>query len=221
MGAGGKKKLQAEALLTPWQGETRAGIPPTAGSAQVPVRVLAAALVLLMAACSPTTKSGTASGTKENEVPAPAFPIQTDSTHYVLQPDPFGHVTTIIATFTAPKDTTVHIIHCNGAISWGLQRLEDGHWVDAWVATTNGCLSPPFVVTAGGVRTDTLGLISRSDVPLTGSIQHHVGPGTYRVVWYNVVTSFDLEARHFGPELSLEHRVSGPITIEVAAAEAR
>ena len=40
--------------------------------------------------------------------------------------------------------------------------------------------------------------------------------GTYRVVWTGVLTAFDPKARGgWGPELPLEQRVSGPITIEV------
>jgi hypothetical protein len=34
-------------------------------------------------------------------------------------------------------------------------------------------------------------------------------------VWTGVLTSFDADARGFGPELPLEQRVSAPITIEV------
>ena len=182
----------------------------TAGRLCAATWVLAAAMVLLTA-CAPRTKSGST----EAEAPQPVSPIQTDRDHYVLEPHPFGHVAMIAATFTAPKDTTVYVLHCNGAISWGLQRLEGGRWRDAWMAETNGCLSSPFVVPGGGTRSDTLGVISRRDVPLSGPVQQFVEPGTYRVVWYGVLTAFDLDARPFGPELSLERRVSGPITIEL------
>ncbi len=192
---------------------TSARPPATARPGRFLGRVLASGLILLvMAACTAKPESGSPASAP----PEPVVPIRTDRDRYVLRPQPFGHVATIVATFTAPRDTTVYILHCNGAISWGLQRLEGGQWTDAWAATTNGCLSPPFVVPGGDVRTDTLGLVSRNDVPLSGSIQHHVEPGTYRVVWYNVLTSFDPEARPLGPELSLEQRVSGPITIEQA-----
>lgn len=146
----------------------------------------------------------------------PPAPIRTDRDRYLLRPGRFGHETTIVVRFTAPRDTTVHILHCNGAISWGLQRLEEGRWANAWVATTNGCLSAPLVVPAGGVYADTLSAVSRTDVPRPGPIQEEIQPGTYRVVLYQVLTSFDPWARPMGDELSLERRVSGPITIERA-----
>src|SRR5678816_4109796 len=70
----------------------------------------------------------------------------TDAAHYTLRDGPYGREARIIARFTAPPETTVYILHCNGAIGWGLQRLDGDHWVDAWGAMTNGCLSPPKTV---------------------------------------------------------------------------
>lgn len=145
------------------------------------------------------------------------LPITTDRTEYVLTPASPGRQATIVATFRAPRDRTVHIVHCNGAISWGLQRLEAGRWVDVWVAETNGCLSAPIVVRAGKSFVDTLTLVSRDDVPAgSGRVRHRIEPGIHRMIWYGVLTSFDRNApagRPPGPELPSEARVSGPITI--------
>jgi hypothetical protein len=44
---------------------------------------------------------------------------------------------------------------------------------------------------------------------------HPIRSGTYRAAWFSVLTSFDAQARPFGPDLPLEQRVSAPITIEV------
>ncbi len=164
-------------------------------------------LAVLTFACAP----------RPTPAPPPAAAITTDLTRYVLRPAVYGHVASIVARFTAPADTAVFILHCNGAISWGLQRLVDGRWENAWVATTNGCLSAPIQVTGGGTYADTLELISRTDMPPNpGTVQAEVPPGTYRVVWFGVLTAFDLDARPFGDELGLEHRVSAPIVIERA-----
>ena len=168
-------------------------------------------VALVLGACSPDRERPTPDAT-----PAPEAAIRTDAERYVLRPGPFGGEATIVATFTAPAETTVHILHCNGAISWGLQRLEGGHWTNAWGAETNGCFSPPFVVGGGAVRTDTLTIVSRKGIPTPGPVRHDVPPGTYRVVWHNVLTSVDPGARPPGPELALENRVSAPITIERA-----
>jgi hypothetical protein len=138
--------------------------------------------------------------------------IETDRTMYELLPGRVGREARIFARFRASRN--VFLTHCNGAIPWGLQRLVEGRWVDAWGAETNGCLSTPIALRAGEVRVDTLFLVSRDDVPRgRGTVQARVVPGTYRVAWYGVLTAFDPEARPFGPELPVEERVSGPITI--------
>jgi hypothetical protein len=155
------------------------------------------------------------------EPPAPGdarAPLVTDARRYVLRPGRVGAEATVIAMFRAPADRAVHVLHCNGAISWGLQKKVGGRWVDAWVAETNGCLSPPMVVPAGGDLVDTLTLVSRDDVPApaTGTVRHAIEPGTYRLAWHNVLTSFDPRARPMGPDLPIGQRVSNPITIERA-----
>ena len=170
-------------------------------------RIALALLALLSSSCTPRTTPPSPHGA----------PIRTDSERYVLRPGQFGNQATIIATFSAPRDTAVHILHCNGAISWGLQQLVEDHWTDAWVAATNACLSPPIVVPAGGAHTDTLTIVPQGGAVLNpGEGDEGIVPGTYRVVWYHVLTSFDPNARPFGNELSLEQRVSDPIVIEPA-----
>jgi hypothetical protein len=140
--------------------------------------------------------------------------IKTDAERYVMRPGPYGDEATIVAMFTAPPDTTVQILNCNGAISWGIQRRVEGRWEDAWAAVTNQCLSPPIVLAPRGVWVDTLTLAASAGGFPSG--EREIAPGTYRVVWYNVLTAFDPEARPFGPELALANRVSRPITIERA-----
>ena len=90
-------------------------------------------------------------------------------------------------------------------------RVGEG-WEGAWVAVTNQCLSPPIILAPRGVWVDTLTL--SADAGGFPSGERDIAPGTYRVVWYNVLTSFDPEARPFGPELALTNRVSRPIAIE-------
>lgn len=143
--------------------------------------------------------------------------ITTDRADYALELGHVGKVATIVATFRAPADTPVYIVHCNGAISWGLQKQVAGRWVDAWIVETNACLSPPIVLRGGEARTDTLTLVSRDDVPPgEGTVRHKVEPGIYRMIWYGVLTSFDAKAppsRPLGPDLPVDARISGPIAI--------
>lgn len=161
----------------------------------------------------PFAQMPAASGVAPNSGPA----IVTDRRDYTLVRGPLGKEARIVASFRAPTDKTVYIVHCNGAISWGIQKQVAGRWVDAWAAETNGCLSSPIVLRAGQVHTDTLTLVSRDDVPPGhGTVRHKVEPGMYRMIWYGVLTSFDGNARPgrpLGADLPAEARVSGPIRV--------
>lgn len=142
-------------------------------------------------------------------------PVRTDRSSYVLTNGLQGPEATIVATLRAPADRAIYIVNCNGASSVGLQRKVDEEWVHAWVISMNACLSPPIVVPPGGEHTARIYVHERSGgvmVPQRGDM---IESGTYRVLWSGVLTSFDANARGFGPELPLEQRVSAPITIEV------
>ena len=143
--------------------------------------------------------------------PAPVGPgLTTDRTRYAMVPGPYGPQATIITTFRAPADTTAWILHCNGAIAWGLQRLVGQTWRDAWVAMTNECLSPAILVAGDSAFVDTLVFTPSAGAMIDSA---GLGPGPHRLVLYNVLTSFAAGKRPFGPDLPLERRVSAPITL--------
>lgn len=144
----------------------------------------------------------------------PASPLRTDSSRYAFRHGFHGPELTIVSTLQAPKDRTLYVTNCNGAMSNGLQRRVDGQWVMAWGAATNACLSEPIVIPAGGQRTEPITLR-----PGAGAVIHPeddsqlIAPGTYRVVWHGVYTTYDANARPFGNELPLGQRASAPILI--------
>lgn len=146
---------------------------------------------------------------------APAAPIRTDRSSYVLTNGPRGPEATIVATLRAPADRAVYIVNCNGASSTTLQRKTGETWEYAWAIAMNACLSPPIVVPPGGEHTARIYLHEHSGGVITPRGARMIESGTYRVVWTGVLTAFDPNARGFGPELPLEQRVSAPITIEV------
>jgi hypothetical protein len=127
---------------------------------------------------------------------------------------PYGPETTILATFTAPPDRAVFLTNCNGAVPIGLQRRVGERWVNAWVAEINGCMSAPIAVPPGTQHTTKMTVVSRSFEPRSAG--QRIEPGTYRVVWFGALSSFDPGARPHGEELPLEERVSAPIRIDVA-----
>ncbi len=186
---------------------TRGTVPRKHAPGQVDATLALATLLglLVVAGCAPTVERP-----QTPPKPSPSVGLATDSLRYVLTPGPYGPETRIVATFRAPADTTAWILHCNGAIAWGLQRQVEGAWRDAWVAMTNSCLSPAFVVRGDSAFVDTLVF-----TPSAGAVIDSAGfgPGTYRVAMYDVLTSFDPEARPFGPDLPIERRVSAPITL--------
>jgi hypothetical protein len=155
----------------------------------------------------------------EKSVTAPAAPIRTDRSHYVLTNGPRGREATIVSTFRAPDAHPVYIVNCNGALSASLQRKVGDEWVYAWTVAMNACLSPPLVVPAGGEQTSSIHLHENAGgVPYPRGAKM-IESGTYRVIWTGVLTSFDADERGFGPELPLEQRISEPITIEVPPAD--
>jgi len=158
-------------------------------------------VVLGVAGCAPRPERASA---------AAPVGVTTDRSRYELTAGPYGPETRIIATFRAPPDTTAWILHCNGAIAWGLQRMKQGTWQDAWVAMTNQCLSPAIVVRGDSSFVDTLVFTQSAGAVIDAPI----GAGAYRVVFYNVLTSFDPARRPFGPELPIERRVSEPIALD-------
>ncbi len=146
---------------------------------------------------------------QQQSAPPPAVetaPVTTDRARYELRPGPYGPQTTIVTTFTAPADKPVYLLNCNGALSVGMQRREGNTWARGWIAEINACHSQPILVPAGKTHTATMTPVDRSHMP--------VPPGTYRAIWYGVLTSYDSDEHRAGDELPLEQRVSAPFTIE-------
>jgi hypothetical protein len=171
-------------------------------------------LVLLLACTAPEQ---TPRPTAIQPIPKPPdAAIKTDQSRYAFRYGWYGPEVVIVTTFQ-PKDQTAYVINCNGAISTGLQRLVDGVWVHAWGAATNACLSQPIVIAPGEQHTDTITI-----VPGAGAViyprdrRELIEPGTYRAIWNNVLTSFDINARPFGEDMPVEKRVSAPFAIDPA-----
>ena len=188
------------------------------------IRVIRFALILMLvlAACTrrvETPSAGTAAPAKTpapvRTESAPAAPVRTDRSSYVLTNGPQGPEATIVATLRAPADRAVYLLNCNGATGTNLQRKVGDGWVDAWAIMMNSCLSPAIVVPPNGEHTARIYLHEHSGGVMYPQRARMIESGTYRVVWTGVLASFDPNARGFGPELPLEQRVSAPITIQV------
>lgn len=145
----------------------------------------------------------------------PAAAIATDRSRYVMQAGPFGPEVTIRTTFRAPADRDVYLLHCNGALSVGVQQKVGSEWRNAWIAETNGCFSAPILVPAGGEHQTPMTVLSRAEAPDPAQrTETRIESGTYRAVWFGVVTSFEPRDPSKTVELPLGQRVSAPFTIE-------
>ena len=78
----------------------------------------------------------------------------------------------------------------------------------------NGCSSGPIEIPTEGERTESMTVASRAQAAdesrRTGTL---IETGTYRAVWYGVLTTFDPKTSR-GDELPLEQRVSAPFEID-------
>ncbi|HEX8255488.1 MAG TPA: hypothetical protein VF846_20275 [Thermoanaerobaculia bacterium] len=169
------------------------------------------ALLLTLAGCAEPARHEP----KAQPAPAaPAAPIVTDRTRYLFTDGQFGREVTIISTLTAPPDRDIYLVNCNGAFTTGLQRQVAGKWENAWVASTNACFSQPIKVVAGARHTGTLIIRRGSGAVVNGrATDEALPPGTYRVIWHNVLTSYDPNDLTSRNELPIEQRVSAPIVL--------
>lgn len=173
-----------------------------------------ALLAILLVAC---TEAPPPAATKKPAPPPPKppeGPVRTDSARYVFRYGFFGPEITIVTTMHA-KDKALYVTNCNGAMSNGLERRVGDAWVAAWGAVTNSCLSEPIVIPAGGQRTEPIVLRPGAGAVIyPREARQLIEPGTYRVVWHGVYTSYDPNARPFGDEVPLEQRASAPFVVE-------
>jgi hypothetical protein len=131
--------------------------------------------------------------------------IRTNHDRYTLTTHDGLLTASIIAELTNRTAATIFILNCNGAVPWSLQQLQADTWSTAWTAEMDACLSDPIALRPGAVLTDTL--------TLTLNSASRLNPGTYRILWHGVLTSFSRDARPFGAEVPLQHRVSNPFQI--------
>jgi hypothetical protein len=143
-------------------------------------------------------------------------PVRTDRSSYTFHEGPNGPETTIVTTLMAPADRPLYLDNCNGTSPIGLQRLVGDQWVNAWVIGMNACYSEPIVLPAGKSRTGIITARWSGDAERAlPASEWIVEAGTYRAVWYAVLSGVDRSVRPWkGENLPLEQRASAPFRIE-------
>ena len=140
--------------------------------------------------------------------------MRTDATAYQLRSHPAGVATRIVYSYTNSSGAPIYLVNCNGDVSPSIQRERDGKWENAWGPGTNACLSPPVVISSGETYRDTFDMIvSRDDGAFHGEITSADNRRRYRLIWHQALSSFDVNARPFGPDLPIEQRTSNPFTL--------
>ena len=180
-----------------------------------PRRFLVSALLLVATACSRPDAPPADAPAAADEGPTP--PIRTDTTVFALTRDSLGWSAELPLAFLNVTADTLYAINCNGALTLAVERREGAAWTTFWAPMTNACLSPPVTIAPGAV----LAL----DYAVWGAPPNtNVGPafadttfaGTYRLVWWNLVSRYDTDRPQFGDTVAVADRVSNEFTWEVA-----
>jgi hypothetical protein len=161
-----------------------------------------AACLISLAGCDSTSVTSPA---PEAQDPS----IVTDQLSYRLTPEGEWLAVTIPATFTNRTGAAVYLLNCNGGFDKTLERWNGSVWVTAWEGGSGDCLSDPIVIGPGESLSRQLHVLGAA--PGSNSYpQFDVAnpSGAYRLVWYDLLSSFQRDASPYGPPISLEFRVS-------------
>ena len=116
--------------------------------------------------------------------------------------------------FTNDARRPVCVVNCNGLAPPGLEKRVEGEWVRAWGADVPSCLSDPIIIHGGSTFADTLRVVGAHPAnPNRASFHVAELAGLYRLVWENVLWTYDAESYPFGESLSLPARTSNAFTL--------
>jgi hypothetical protein len=143
-------------------------------------------------------------------------PAVTDSLSYTLVRGDHGFSTTISFVYTNPLPHRVYVTNCRGGTSLSLEKWDGERWTEAWSPAILSCLSPPIVIEPGGEYTGGIwvfaGFPSNNFHPKFGV---EPIPGIYRIVWHEMLSSFDSNRYPFGKRISLNARVSNAFELRM------
>lgn len=179
-------------------------------------------LVLLLSACSHGLVDLRADDGRAQADPTISFrdaaAFQTDSLSYTLVSAAHGLEGKIAFVFTNPTSAPVYIVNCRGATALRLEKRSGDRWVPAWSPVIPLCLSPPIVVQPGQQYAGVVHVFGGH--PSTNMHPQFVVdpvPGVYRIVWTDVLRTYNDRGNPFGEPLPLEQRVSNRFQLRVAS----
>lgn len=170
--------------------------------------VLVSVLLVGLSACKGAV-DGPGAETSDVVVQDSASAFRTDALAYTLRATSAGLEGEIPFVFTNPTEGPVYIVNCNGSTSLQLEKLVEGNWVEAWSPAIPQCLSTPIVVQPGEEYRDTVRVFGgRPSTNVYPKFDVAEIPGVYRLVWSDVLRSYDDRSYPFGEALPAEQRTS-------------
>ena len=166
--------------------------------------LLVAAATLSGAACESVTVLDT----------APA-PIETDKMEYEAQIEDGSVEIDIPHTFKNETDAAVFVVNCHNSFAIKLQKRVGNTWVDAVGIIIPECLSPAIEIESNATFEHTL--MVRAGLP-SSDIQPRFEvdelEGIYRIVWIDVLETYDPDSFPFGKQIPVAMRVSNEFLIQ-------
>jgi hypothetical protein len=140
--------------------------------------------------------------------------FRTDSAAYTLVSTPMGLEARVAYVFTNPTDGPAHFVNCRGQTGLRLEKAVGGGWVRAWSPALLACLSPPIVVGPGERYEGVVHVLAPDPAGnVYPKFEVDEVPGTYRIVWEQVLRSYDDRQHPFGEPLPLPLRISNPFEL--------
>jgi hypothetical protein len=144
--------------------------------------------------------------------------FQTDSLSYTLVSTHLALEGQVAFVFTNPTSEAAYFVNCRGDTSLRFEKRVDDQWVPAWAPIVRGCLSPPIVVQPGERHLGVLPVFSGfPSTNLHPQFTVDPIPGVYRIVWADVLRTYNDRALPFGEPLPAEQRVSNRFELRVAS----
>lgn len=142
--------------------------------------------------------------------------FQTDTLTVTLVSTTEGLTGDIAYSFANHTAQPVYIVNCNGATDLRLEKQVNAQWVTAWGPAVPACLSPPIIVQPEHTYRDVVEVFSGHPTNnLYPKFSVDDVPGVYRLVWRDVLHTFDPNTYPFGEALPLDKRISNMFYLQV------
>jgi hypothetical protein len=164
------------------------------------------------AASPPAQDAGDGGAARASAAP----PVRTGRDAYTFAREGEWERTSIDFVYHNPSPDTLYQPTCRGngvgdpGLSMAVQKRLDERWETVWVPVLLACLSEPILVAPGGTYRDTFEVVLHpQDTTLQPLLNTEVAvDGTYRLIWQQLLRSYDPQSYPFGEEAAETLRVS-------------